>query len=216
MRPAALLFTRFPRPGSVKTRLAATVGEQLATEFYRRCVESVIQAVHGADVDVVVLVAEASDVAAVRGWLGSAHEVHAQVDGGLTERLTIAVQQAFDRGHPSVMVLASDTPELDAAVVRRAVDALSETDAVLGPALDGGYFLLGLTSPLPSVFEGISWSTAHVADETRARLAAAGQTWSELSPLADVDVEQDLRAYGRRAREGDPLKVWVASALPEA
>jgi glycosyltransferase A (GT-A) superfamily protein (DUF2064 family) len=104
--------------------------------------------------------------------------------------------RAFERGlreHGRVIVIGTDAPALDAAYLRGAAAALADHDAVFGPALDGGYTLVGLRRRAPALFEGMAWSTARVMDETRARLARLGLRHAELAPLADIDEPADLR-----------------------
>lgn len=205
MTTALLLFARLPREGRVKTRLAATLGGAFATAFYEDCAELVLTRLARVDgVRRVVFVADAGDVDAMREWVGPAWEVLPQAAGDLTVRLESAFNQVFREGAEAVVVTATDTPGLDAAVIGQARAVLAERDAVLVPATDGGYALLGLRVPTPGVFRDISWSTELVADQTRERLRQAGRTWGELSPLPDIDTEGDLRTWLERG--DDPLR----------
>lgn len=197
MTPSLLVFLRRPVPGRVKTRLAATLGPAAATAVYRDCVEHIAAelAAVGPGVRRYAFVADKDDADPVAAWLGGDWRVRPQAEGGLTERLIAAFHTVFAEGATAAVVTASDTPDLDRTVAAEALAALDPHDAVLGPALDGGYYLLGLRRPVPAVFEGIAWSTAAVADQTRARLDAAGLTWTELRPLDDVDTERQLRDW---------------------
>jgi glycosyltransferase A (GT-A) superfamily protein (DUF2064 family) len=93
---------------------------------------------------------------------------------------------------PRAMLVGTDAPALDAAMLRRAAAALASVDAVFVPALDGGYALVGLRRLAPELFAAMRWSTAQVMAQTRERAAAAGLTWAELPPVADIDEPADL------------------------
>jgi len=203
-----LLFARLPVPGRVKTRLAATTSDDFACALYARCARAVLHALVEVPAVRTVWVADAADVQAMRAFVGPGFRVRAQPEGDLTARLEHAFEHAFDEGARRVVVTATDTPGLDQAVLQRAVSALDRTDAVLGPATDGGYFLLGLRRPSPSVFRRIHWSTDVVASQTRERLAADGLSLSELEPLPDLDTQADLRAFVS-AHPGHPVSRWV-------
>jgi glycosyltransferase A (GT-A) superfamily protein (DUF2064 family) len=103
--------------------------------------------------------------------------------------------QALNRAladSPRVLLIGTDAPALDAAMLQRAALALDDADAVFVPALDGGYALVGLRQPAPSLFDGMAWSTARVMADTRQRLATAGLRHVELPPLHDIDGPADL------------------------
>jgi glycosyltransferase A (GT-A) superfamily protein (DUF2064 family) len=94
--------------------------------------------------------------------------------------------------HRCALLLGSDAPGLDAAALRAAAAALESHDAVFVPALDGGYALVGLTCPAPTLFAGMAWSTSRVMADTRERARRAGLRWAELPPVADIDEPADL------------------------
>ena len=112
--------------------------------------------------------------------------------------MAAAFDHAFAAGR-SLVLVGSDCPVLAPHHLRAAAAALATHDAVLAPAEDGGYVLVGLSRALPAVFEGIEWSTSDVMAATRERLRAAGARWHELPPLWDVDRPED---YARLQREG--------------
>lgn len=195
MTASVLLFARAPALGRVKTRLAAGLGDVAALEVYRwlgaRAARALMPPDRGWSLRVVYTPDDAAD--AVRAWLGEVDALVAQGDGDLGQRLSRAARRRFDAGDAEVLLVGTDCPALDAERVALAIDALARSDAVLGPARDGGYWLLGLRRWLP-VFEGIAWGTETVADETRAALREAGATWEELAVEADVDTVDDLDA----------------------
>ncbi|HEV2146923.1 MAG TPA: TIGR04282 family arsenosugar biosynthesis glycosyltransferase, partial [Longimicrobiaceae bacterium] len=129
---------------------------------------------------------------AVRGWLGEPAAYLPQREGGLGERMRGAFEEAFAAGYRRVVIVGSDLPGLSAGLLRRAFALLDAHEAVLGPARDGGYYLLGLRRPVPELFEGIAWSTGEVFAATVARLRQARIEPALLETLADVDEVEDL------------------------
>lgn len=144
----------------------------------------------------------------MRRWLRPLHpelDFTAQRRGDLGARLAAACAREFARGAPSVLAIGGDCPGLDAAILRKAARALERTDVVLGPARDGGYYLIGLNQPQAELFDRIAWSTPAVLAQTRMRIHAAGLTFTELPQLEDVDDAASWRrALVARAFAGQP------------
>ena len=189
------MFVRAPRRGTVKTRLAAAVGDDAALRIYRRLAEHAVaeaRALAEDGVEVRVHFTPADAEGEVRAWLGPGVLYLPQARGGLGERMREAFARAFADGRRRVVIIGSDLPELDATLLRRAFALLDSHEAVIGPARDGGYYLLGLREMVEGVFAGIAWSTPTVLRETMARLAAAGIVPATLPALADVDEVGDL------------------------
>jgi rSAM/selenodomain-associated transferase 1 len=199
MTPTLALLLKAPRLGTVKTRLAAALGPETALAVYRTLVVRQLRALppefpltlHYAPGD--------TDTAnELRAWLAPLLSANCtlapQPDGDLGTRLTAAFAHAFAAGAPAVLALGADCPGLDCAFLRRAAAALAapDTDAVLGPATDGGYTLLSLRAPCPAAFHAITWSTPAVLAQTRAHLRTAGLRVSELPTLDDLDTLTDL------------------------
>jgi len=194
--PAILVFVRAPEAGRVKTRLAAEIGAEAALRVYRRLAEHAVAQARALVAEAAVRIhftpPEGGD--AVRAWLGTDADYLPQAEGDLGARMRAAFAEAFAAGHPRVVIIGSDLPDLSAAILRRALRLLDSHPAVLGPAADGGYYLLGLREMVPGVFDGIAWSTEGVFEATLGRLAAAGCAPALLEPLRDVDVAADLPA----------------------
>lgn len=186
-----VVFARAPVLGRVKTRLAATVGDAYALELYQWLAERTVRALAQRPRTWELHVAAADDPAAVARWFPEADVVVAQRGDDLGARMRAALADALADGCARVVIVGTDCPALTAARVGDAMTALREVPAVIGPALDGGYYLLGATRALP-VFDGVPWSTDAVAELTRARLRGSGLPWRELPLEADVDVSADL------------------------
>lgn len=207
-RTDLLVFARFPVPGRVKTRLARTTSDAFAADLYEVCLRGVLSALGSVPARRTVWVADAHDLEAMATLVGPAWQVRAQPEGDLTHRLNAAFEEAFSGGAERVVVTATDTPGLDEGLVREAHEALLHHEAVLGPASDGGYYLLGLSRwPVP-VFEAMPWSTERVAGLTRSRLREAACSLYELPILPDLDTEGDLRAWCEAHPDG-ALARWI-------
>ncbi len=188
--PTLALIIKAPRPREVKTRLAATVGAKRAVGIYRQMVEKQLSAIP-AGWNIRIHCAPAEDMNNMKDWLAPFTRphmtFHAQPEGDLGERIDAAFMDAFLEGSDSVIAIGGDCPALNESFLRLAANELKSHDAVLGPARDGGYYLLGLSSPYPYLFENMPWSTPVVLCETRRRLQEGARSTFELPPLNDVD-----------------------------
>ncbi len=203
------LFVRHPEPGRAKTRLIPALGAAGAAALYRRMAEAVAaQAGRLArpGLDHVALVEPPERVGEVGRWLGSPWKVRGQVDGDLGERLAAAFHDAFTAGASRVVAIGSDCLDVDGALLGRAFDLLTAADAVVGPATDGGYYLIGLSRPVAGCFDQIPWSTTETLAVTRTRLAAAGCTVAELPVLRDLDTPEDLAALAPLRLDLPPIR----------
>lgn len=196
--PAAVaILAKAPVPGLAKTRLAPAIGASAAARAQRHFTLRTLQ------------VAQAAALGPVRLWCApdTGHRffralaqrglaLQAQGAGDLGDRLRKAMEQHFAQtpGLPLLLV-GTDCPLLAPGHLQQAARALANHDAVLIPATDGGYVLLGMRRPLPAAFAGIAWSTPQVLAQTRERLAQAGARWCELTPLWDVDEPPDWQRH---------------------
>jgi rSAM/selenodomain-associated transferase 1 len=178
----------------VKTRLAAEIGERQALRLYRIMAARTLAAAREAGLEASIWFTPADAGPEMRHWLGEDWVMRPQASGDLGARLAAAAE-AVDPGRRWLAV-GADCPRLDARLLREAVGAIAEGLVVLGPTLDGGYYLVGGRAPLPDIFSDMPWSTERLLDATRARLAAAGVPWRELRMLRDVDTAEDARAEG--------------------
>jgi rSAM/selenodomain-associated transferase 2/rSAM/selenodomain-associated transferase 1 len=197
--PTLQVFAKAPLAGRVKTRLAAGVGEAVALHTY--------EALLGRTLAVADAAWRAGVVAGVEVWIepgakperfagcARGHDVvfREQAGDDLGARMHHALRDALADGRAALLI-GTDVPGYDVAYLAHAAAALAANDAVLGPAEDGGYVLVGLARDVDA-FSGIAWSTASVLDATRARLATAGARWAELPALWDVDTQDDWRRW---------------------
>lgn len=198
-----LFFVRSPERGRVKTRLAAAIGPDRATELYGRFVEDIIAMLDETGVDVHCCYEPAGAGVTLSGWLGSQRSYVAQVGEDLGRRMANAFQDAFKDGISRAILIGSDIPDLPATIVEQAFRDLRTNDVVIGPSRDGGYYLLGFVATrfVPEVFEGITWSTDHVFDQTMAILNGNGVSVSVLPVWHDVDTRSDLDALIERNKD---------------
>jgi hypothetical protein len=189
-----LVFVRAPVAGRVKTRLAASLGAEGALRVYRRLAEHTLREARAVGGEVRIHFTPADAGAGVRAWLGDGARYLPQTAGDLGARMEAAFRAAFEDGAERVIIIGSDLPDLSAALLRRAFDALESHAAVIGPARDGGYYLLGMRTMIDGLFDGIPWSTDAVLARTLERLRAAGIEPALLDTLSDVDEVDDLPA----------------------
>lgn len=194
MVSAILVFVRAPEAGRVKTRLAATLGAEGALRVYRRLAEHTVREARAAGAELRIHFTPPDREAEVRAWLGDGPLYLPQSAGDLGARMEAAFRAAFDAGAERVVIIGSDLPDLSAALLRRALAALDTHPAVLGPARDGGYYLLGMRTMIPGIFADIPWSTPEVLALTLHRMRAAAIEPALLETLSDVDEADDLPA----------------------
>jgi len=188
---ALLVFAKAPTPGRVKTRLAAEVGDAEAARIYALMGKQVVRQVKDVASTTTVCFDPPEARGQVQAWLGTAGlEFRPQCAGDLGARMEEAFSDAFRR-HSRVLAVGTDTPELTPEGVKEAVQRLGSSDLVLGPARDGGYYLIGLRAPAPRLFQHIPWSTSQVLDRTLELARQLNLGVSLLPTLSDVDTLSD-------------------------
>lgn len=190
MKNALLFFVKYPQPGKVKTRLAKSVGQEQAAAMYKTLVEknfAVIRPLHCTACDCWIAFDPPQQETLMRAWLTELPCYIAQQGEGLGERLNHAFQEMFQRGYTRVAALGSDTLNLNAELIQNAFENLKNHDVVLGPARDGGYYLIALNRLHPALFEGIAWSTPDVLPQTLRVIHHLNLKVHELSSLDDLD-----------------------------
>jgi uncharacterized protein len=210
--PTALgIFVRYPQPGRVKTRLAAEWGAEQAAELYAAFIEDTLDRFCTTANRRWICHTPAN--AAAAGYFAALacgdYELWPQPEGSLGERMAAFFESCFASGFQRVVIIGSDSPTLPRDYVEQAFEQLAPSDApdrgvaqqpscavghacVLGPATDGGYYLVGLRERLLPIFDGIEWSTPQVLRQTVARLRTCGATLVLLPPWYDVDAPDDV------------------------
>ena len=187
----ALAFTKAPRPGKVKTRLAVGIGAEAAAGLYSTMASDAMERLRSPTYDLFVCYDPPSAAGEIQAWLGDGVTLTPQEEGDLGHRMSCALRDGLEVAN-QVCVVGTDVPDLDAALVEEAFEGLSKADLVIGPAADGGYYLLALQRPIPELFDGIPWSTSEVLHRTLDVAREMDLTVRTLRTLKDVDTVADL------------------------
>jgi rSAM/selenodomain-associated transferase 1 len=194
MKTRLIMFVRAPRLGQVKTRLAPAIGATAAVAAYIALVRQLLTNLQSlAQVELRFTPDDAD--AEISSWLRSGWHSCKQGGGDLGTRLDHAFQEAFESGCERVAIIGSDCPAVEPQDIDGAWAALANHDVVLGPAKDGGFWLVGLRKSWPDLFQGIPWSTAAVWETIISRIQAMGLRVHCLRMLADIDTVQDWQSY---------------------
>jgi len=217
-----IVFTRFPAAGAVKTRLMPTLSAEGAAGVHRQLTlrtirtAETVQRTRKLNLQIHF---EGGDTAAMQHWLGAGKTFAKQCPGTLGARMAFAFEEAFSQSATAAVIIGTDCPELSESVLGKAFDALLRSDVVIGPANDGGYFLIGLSRFIPDIFEEIAWGTDAVLHQTLHILSAKGLQPVLLDPLPDIDRPEDLQGWDaiNRKEERDFRRISVIiPALNEA
>jgi hypothetical protein len=200
-----MLFARTPEPGKVKTRLIPALGAEGACRLHRAMVQFALEQLLQTDADQLQLWLSGSAAAELNAGAGlsaaaewidlpvcSRLSRHRQQGEDLGRRMASGFRYNFDRGCSRVIVVGSDCPQLRLRHYQRVLAELEQHDAVIIPALDGGYVLLGLRRYHDTLFVDIPWGEPSVYQATLDKLAVLGWSWHSLAPLADIDRPEDL------------------------
>ena len=187
-----IVFVKAPRPGAVKTRLG--LGPEAECGAYKRLVDAVLSPLRAIR-DVELRFTPADAEREVQPWLREGWRASVQGEGDLGARLNRAFADAFASGAKRVVIIGSDCPYLRAEDVRTAWAALESCNVVLGPAEDGGYWLIGLHENQPALFANMAWSSNQVFGETVAHAKKLGLKTFLLRTLSDVDTREDWERF---------------------
>ena len=189
-----LFFIKNPEKGKVKTRVASAVGDEMAVRLYRRfLLETLFTLNRGTFLFYLCFYPENS-LSDLKGWLGDDYLYMPQKGEDLGKRMKNGFIDAFAMNFKRVVLIGSDIPDLPLEFIEEAFTSLQEKDVVIGPSIDGGYYLIGFKDKNFSirVFEGIPWSTKRVFEETMEVLKQEGLTVHTLQPWRDIDTIDDL------------------------
>lgn len=184
-----IIFVKNPVLGKAKTRLAATIGDEKALEVYLQLLDITRNAALDANCIRHVFYSDAIENDA---WDEGKFNKHVQEGDSLGERMKNAFNQVFSLSAKEVVIIGSDCPKLHGEIIDNGFQLLAKNDACIGPAKDGGYYLLGMKKPLPFLFEGKKWSTDSVFEDTTLDLVKNGLTYGKLPELSDIDTADDL------------------------
>ena len=183
-----IIFTRNPELGKVKTRLAADVGDQAALEIYLFLLERTRKITQG--LKQIKQVHYSDKINPTDLWPNHIYDKRTQVEGDLGCKMRSAFEEGFEEGYKRIVIIGSDLYDLTQEDIELAFERLKTTEVVLGPAQDGGYYLLGLTRLIPALFEGKSWGTDQVLKQSLSDLKEIPV--SLLSERNDADYLSDI------------------------
>jgi rSAM/selenodomain-associated transferase 1 len=188
-----IIFVRYPRKGQVKTRLAETTSSEFALNFYKLCAENLIRNIKKVpSVNRCIFYSNKNEKLEVINWLGSKLLFAPQEGDGLGSRMKNAFEKVFSAGSQKVIIVGTDIPELSKEIIMKAFEMLDSYDVVIGPAKDGGYYLLGMKKMNAELFEKIEYSTSSVLSETMTKIKELNLYYHLLPELNDIDTEKDL------------------------
>lgn len=193
-----IIFSRYPEPGKTKTRLIPALGAEQAATLQRQMTEHTLTQVrelHSMRCFTVEVRFAGGDINLMKRWLGDDLVYQSQGEGDLGTRMARSLCLAFEDNINYALIIGTDCPGLNANLLHLAFELLQLCDLVLGPALDGGYYLLGLRSFKPELFNGINWGTAEVLQQTVAIAQQLNLSINYLPSLADVDRPEDLSVW---------------------
>jgi len=197
-----IVFTRFPHPGATKTRLIPLLGPEVAAELHKEMTERIVtelgslKSTRGVSIEVRYA---GDNKEVMQQWLGPDFSYRPQSTGDLGQRMFLAFCEAFDDGVERAVLVGTDVPSLSARIVANALDALRHHDVVLGPANDGGYYLVGLRHSVEHLFRDMPWGTELVLRRTLDKAEELGLSTALVQALDDIDRPEDVPVWVSRA-----------------
>jgi hypothetical protein len=196
-----IVFTRYPEPGNTKTRLISTLGPNGAAQFQKEMTEwtlSKAEEVKSASLEIRY---EGGNKELMEDWLGLEFSLKPQGPGNLGEKMGRTFEESFGEGAKRVLILGSDCPGIFPSIIQEAFTQLDDNDLVLGPASDGGYYLIGLKTAQPGLFKDIPWGTNMVLQKTSDIGKNLGLNVYLLRTLSDIDRPEDLHILKSNLRK---------------
>jgi len=201
-----LFFVKYPEKGKVKSRLAAVIGDDSAVSLYKNLVAQMLSTLKEGTFPLYICFFPKNAQKPIKNWLGREYRYIPQNGKDLGERMRNGFIGGFAMGYKRVVLIGSDIPDLPMKYIEEAFKSLKEMDAVIGPAFDGGYYLIGfnLNTFSPQVFEGIVWGTENVFEETMRKLKRFRRVVYTLPYQRDIDTAEDLKRLKGRLSSNHP------------
>jgi uncharacterized protein len=190
MDQAIIIFVRNPVLGKVKSRLATSVGKKNALKIYNWLLDHTCKISKNLSTDKFVFYEDFINYDDI--WDNAIYRKKLQEGNGLGKRMKNAFKYLFDAGYRKIIIIGSDCYELTSKIIEDAFDTFSKNDVVIGPALDGGYYLLGMDDFIPELFENKKWGSDTVFADTVSQVKKLDYSLNVLVQLKDVDVESDI------------------------
>ncbi len=189
-----IIFAKYPEPGKVKTRLAKDLGDIEAARIYSFITQRIIERTLDPDnYNTIIFYDPADKEREIKQWIDIEDIRYLpQLGSTLGDRISDAFEKVYSNGADKAVIIGSDCLDVDKETINHALELLESTDIVLGPAEDGGYYLLGTNKYLPIVFQDIEWSTEHVLSQTIDRIKKNSLKFELIKTLRDIDTVDDL------------------------
>ena len=189
-----IIFSRYPEPGKTKTRLIPALGAEGAAKLQRQMTEDTLKEARRllSNEIRVTIYFNGGNQKLMQTWLGKDWHYQPQGEGDLGAKMHSAFEKSFDEGSNKVVIIGIDCPDLNGELLTKAFQQLTHKDLVLGPAQDGGYYLIGLRRLIPELLENISWGTSQVFQQTTAIATKLNLKTAYLPVLNDLDRPEDL------------------------
>ena len=189
MSKALIIFIKNQIEGKVKTRLAATIGHEAAMKIYQQLIQRTNTVANRIEADKIVFYSNfiEDDI-----WENNIYKKQVQHGDTLGMKMENAFKSSFTAGHKKIVIIGTDCPEINENILKNAFEKLNSYDIVIGPATDGGYYLLGMKKEYPFLFQNIEWSTDKVLQQTIDLCKKNQLSYFLLPELSDIDEEKDL------------------------
>ncbi|HMK56859.1 MAG TPA: TIGR04282 family arsenosugar biosynthesis glycosyltransferase [Dissulfurispiraceae bacterium] len=210
-----IIFVKWPEKGKVKTRLAAAIGEEGACKLYKCFVEDTVAMAGAAGFRPLIAYCPEEAGSRVAAWLGNGKDYMPQSGRDLGEKMKNAFKRVFEDGCLQAVLIGSDIPDLPPAIITEAFSALENKQAVIGPAKDGGYYLIGFRRDAYAgqVFRGMSWGSSDIFERSIAVLEREGIDVYVLPVWSDMDRPADIAELVKRNSEGPFMRSKTMSYL---
>jgi uncharacterized protein len=194
-KTALLVFVKYPIEGKVKTRLASGIGSHWAKEVYSIIASNIVNETLKIKNVNLFCFYSGEDEAKIKNWVGNDFIYYPQTGLGLGEKMENAFKKVFEMGNEKIIIIGTDIPNLNSGIIEHAITKLHNSDFVIGPSNDGGYYLLGMKKFSPFVFRNIEYSTDRVFENTIKKIKESGLSYSVTGTLQDIDTENDLKRW---------------------
>jgi rSAM/selenodomain-associated transferase 1 len=203
-----IIFTRYPEPGKTKTRLIPALGTVGAANLQRQMTEYTLSQVQKLQASTAISLEvrfAGGNLQLMQDWLGFDLVYQLQGEGDLGSRMMRSLSYAFQNNAQQVVIIGTDCPGVNPEILATAFEQLHLFDLVLGPAVDGGYYLIGLRQPFPQLLTNIDWGTSQVLSQTLEIAQQLNLSVAYLPTLADVDRPEDLPIW-EQTRQSERLR----------
>lgn len=213
---ALIIFSRLPVGHETKTRLAPILNETQRSELHLAMWRDIFaEALKLIDTDIYLCWTGGGDIADYQKYIPSSFRLTKQEGNNLGERMKNALRDIFAMGYKRAAVIGADIPSVRAENILRAFDSLNDSDAVIGPSSDGGYWLIGMRKYIPDVFSISSWGNSSVLNETVKTLSAQSISYCKAETLDDIDTPEDINGFmSVEGNERTHTYKYITKSLP--